>query len=203
MKACLLVGAMLAVQSVIAYGQKSAPQQYQVIDYDAPPPSLEALWDQTPLVARVRIESAGTTQLPTSRADLPGTVVTTHRAHVLEVLKGSDVQMGSSIDIAVPVGKLPASDRPAIVASSAGMRTFTPGEEILVFLKWWDAASAYNVSFGPVGHYGLSSDSVTLPAASSRWPAFSKLGPSAISKQDFLATVRSLKGRPLKEPEAR
>ncbi len=175
--------------------QQRLPQPIEIIDQAPPPTSLEGLWDESLVVARVKIQSATTHEL-FRRPDVPPRIVTEHGAVVLESMKGSTVQAGETITIVLPVGQVEEAGSTR-KAKSAGIKRFDVGEELVVFLKFWPAAQGYTLAYGSVGFYGLDHADVALPPAARKWVMFGRTR-QAIPKGEFLGIIRSLQKRPAK-----
>ena len=78
-----------------------------IVEYVAPPPTYEGLWEKTPVVVRVQIIKSGVVAAGPDK-DLP---VVEHTARVIEVLK-DDGTLGKAPTITVrqPGGTITASD---------------------------------------------------------------------------------------------
>jgi hypothetical protein len=178
--------AVLAVSISVAQTGTRPPAQEQanvtIADSDPPPPSLEELSGQCAVVARVRIHTAASRRLGS-------TVITTHTGSILELLKGEGLKTGDTIGVSVPIGRVESPGRPAEVGEAAGMKEFTPGEEVLVFLRPWTAAHGYSIAYGPAGYYELNLDSVALPDGARQWAPFG--GRRSVPTSEFLSEVRA------------
>jgi hypothetical protein len=153
-----------------------------IVDSDFPPASLEELAMESEAVLRVRIRNSNAKELGVR-------IVTLHEALILEVLKGQGLNPGTTVTIAAPVGRLESPGQPPRVTEAAGMVEFTQGQEILAFLRWWPAANAYSIAYGPVGFYQLDNNTVVLPEHARAWASFG--GRRSVGKSEFLSELRS------------
>jgi hypothetical protein len=190
-----LFGALLVALPVgggLFHSQQQGGVAHQTALYDAPPASMDQLWNESRLVARVRVIRADPHEIQSSKGHGP-LLATLHTATVLEAFKG-DTEAGQQIRIIVPVrAPGPPGGGSRDVGTSAGLRPFHPNEELLVFLEFWTGAGGYGLAYGSVGAYWLDRPTVTLPAGARTWPVFS--GRTEVPREQLLVQVRQLRDK--------
>lgn len=161
-----------------------------IVDLEAPPSSLEELWAESAIVARVRIESS----TPQVRAVGPASSVATHHTAVLlEVLKGDEHRKpGSRIRFVQPVGEATYKGRTYRTVVSA-WDVLQPGQELILFLSESERQppGVLIIRAGPAGAYVVENGSVFVPEHARRhMPVFQ--GKSRMPTVEFVAQLRKL-----------
>jgi hypothetical protein len=111
-------------------------------------------------------------------------------------MKGQGLKPNSVINVVLPVGELETS-RGTRRALASGLKKFDPGQEVLVFLRYWPAVQGYSLAYGKVGYYELDHPTVAVPPEARQWTRFGS-SRQAIPKAEFLSVIRSLQSRPAK-----
>lgn len=141
-----------------------------VADFEAPPESLELLWDEADIVARVRVQSGKSRALTMSNgAAIP---LTDYAVAVSELLKGTlPSDASGALTISLPVAEVSVGGQVQRL-TSGGLRKLVPNREYVVFLDHWPHAGTYLVSYGPASVYELEGDSVVIPERVTHYAAF-------------------------------
>lgn len=149
--------------------QRPSPELH-IADFEAPPESLELLWEEADIVARVRVQSGKSRALAMSGgATIP---LTDYAVAVSELLKGSLPNAATGgLTISLPVGEALVDGR-VQRSNSGGLRKLVPNREYIVFLDYWPHAGTYLVSYGPASVYELEGESVVIPARVVHYAAF-------------------------------
>jgi len=114
-----------------------------IVEYSAPPSDLAAYVMEVAVVARVKVVES--TTIPPA-PPMAGSSLTRYHVRVLEAFKGDKITPGSVLTV-VRTGTPSHSE--------AGFRYFDNSEELILFLEWWPAYSAYTPAFGPDGAFGV------------------------------------------------
>jgi hypothetical protein len=165
------------------------PNRQEVIsipDFEAPPPTLDQLWDRSDAIARVDIERS---HLRAIGAPGRKVVITDHHARVLEIFKGDDsLKQGNPVLISQYGGTLEVDGR-EVTTSTGGMHRASLGEELIVFLKKWHGVGAFSIAYGPSGMFQLSAEAVTLPEFVRPYKEFG--GAAQLSRTNLIEILRA------------
>jgi hypothetical protein len=185
---------LLSVSLLFAIGPLQRADQSDTIttidDLEAPPSSLEELWAESAIVARVRIE----TSTPQVRgAGILSSVATHHTAVLLEVLKDDEHRKpGSRIGILRPGGEATHKGRKYRTIVSV-FDILEPGQELILFLSEsrQQPLGPFVIPAGPAGAYLVENDSVIVPEHARRhMPVFRER--HRMPTAEFLARLRML-----------
>jgi hypothetical protein len=186
-----LVAITVLLVGLSSKAQQSGAQQPIVTftDSEAPPATLEDMWQKACCVVRVRVQSARAREL-TSTTGRAGRPITEHSAVVTEVMKGT-IKVGETIQVSLPVGIVRHPDGSQQESRAAGMTAFATGDDVLLFLLPSPPTGGYSIAYGPVGFYQLNYHDVAVPPGARGWSAFG--GKTSIPKQEFLGIIRLMK----------
>ena len=106
----------------------------------------------------------------------------------METVKGGrDVDaVGSTVGVLQAAGEIDAGEK--IVRVNGGYRTFSKGEQYVLFLEWNTYLAQYELAYGPLAIFKLRAGRVETPAR--QGVAFQAQGKSASA---FLAELRAAK----------
>ena len=143
-------------------GRTPSPQAVQLqVDYKAQPTSWREALAGAELVAVIELKSAKYVK------DKKGRSFTRFDADVIEVIKTSGRPLEGSLSIPVTrFGGVKEIGGQSKLVEERRFATWTVGQRLLVFMKWFDGTESYTLPFGPDSAFELDGASYTARAFS-------------------------------------
>ena len=158
------------------------------VDYAAPPPTYESLWDKAPVVVRVQIIKSSVVAAGRNK-DFP---FVEHAARVLEVLK-DDGTLGKTPTIFVlqPGGTITAPDGQEVTGHTSGVPLMRESQELVLYLEYLPGPRRFVPSYGPAGVFPIDGDDIEIPSSVRHYPEFQQR--ARVPKDEVFNGLRQLK----------
>jgi hypothetical protein len=163
-----------------------------VIDFPAAPPSLDEMWERTPVIVRAKVVASG-------RATVAAGEEAVHRPHILELIEvlrdsSGSLDPGKRVRVLQYGGTADLNGKLVSTVNSMS-RLFEVGDEVVLFLDAERKDASFSLRFGGAGAFWLgdnkeSLEIITVPTAVRRMEVFK--GRSQIQKAELLGLFRKL-----------
>ncbi|HKV98498.1 MAG TPA: hypothetical protein VJN96_01680 [Vicinamibacterales bacterium] len=185
----VLVTSLAVAANAQRRGQPEQPAPtLEVVDYAAPPATLEELWQHANLIVRARVvRNHPAVAKHTSGAP---TVLRYQELDITEVLKEDRLRRPGNIQVKQEGGSLIVDGRQVETAYTA--KLLQAGDDVVLFLNRDAAGDGYWIAYGSVGviWIGPQDSDVSLPRALAKMPTFAALG--QIKPDGLMSQLRTM-----------